>query len=236
MNQQRIFRFFISIGLLLLFVEGFSQQEETEVENDSIVYKTGYGLRVGLDVSKPIRGTIQDFYSGFELVADYRISKKWYVATELGTEKQTTIEDFTNSTAKGEYIRLGLNYNSYKNWLDMNNEVYLGFRYGLALFEQTLNSYQINTGNTTFDPQTLTTPITENGLAEHWFEIIVGIKAEIYDNIFVGISGSYKLMISVDDPINFKSHFAPGFNRIYASNTGFGFNYTISYLIPFKNK
>jgi hypothetical protein len=239
MNQQHTLRFFISICLLLCFVGGFSQEGQEgkpEVENDSVVYKTNYGLRVGLDISKPIRAGIQDFYSGFELVADYRLSKKWYLATEFGTEEQTTSEDFTNSTSKGQYIRLGMNFNSYNNWLDMNNEIFLGFRYGFALFEQTLNSYEINTGDTTFGSQTITTPITEDGLTAHWGEIMIGLKAEIYDNIFLGISGSYKLMVSIDDPDNFKSHFAPGFNRVYLSNTGFGFNYTISYLIPFKKR
>ncbi|MFQ3297909.1 MAG: hypothetical protein ACI921_001902, partial [Polaribacter sp.] len=29
---------------------------------------------------------------------------------------------------------------------------------------------------------------------------------------------------------------SPGFNRIFESNTGFGINYTISYLIPFSKK
>ena len=43
-------------------------------------------------------------------------------------------------------------------------------------------------------------------------------------------------MISIKDPVNFKTHYAPGFNRVYLSNTGFGFNYTISYLIPFRKK
>lgn len=237
-KHQHIFRFFISLCFVLVFVESSAQFTETKEETpkDSITYKTNYGLRVGLDVSRPVRGLIQDFYSGFELVADYRISNKWYVATEFGTEEQTTNEDFTNSTSKGQFIRLGMNYNSYNNWLDMNNEVYLGFRYGFSLFEQTLNSYQINTGNTVFDPQTITTPITEDGLTAHWLELMIGIKAEIYDNVFIGISGSYKLMASVDNPTNFMTHFAPGFNRVFLSNTGFGFNYTISYLIPFSKK
>lgn len=236
MNQQRIFKFFISFFLLLCFVDGSAQQTNEETKKDTTVYKTNYGFRVGVDLSKPIRAMLQDNYKGLELVADYRISKKWYIAGELGTEEQTTIEDFTNSTAKGNYIRLGVNYNSYKNWLDMNNEIFLGFRYGFATFEQTLNSYQINSGNTVFDNPPVTTPVTETGLTAHWAEIMVGLKAEIYDNVFIGISGSYKLMVSVQDPTNFKTHFAPGFNRVYASNTGFGFNYTISYLIPFSKK
>lgn len=236
MNQQRIFRFFISLFLMLFLVDGNAQEEDQEIEQDSTLYKTNYGLRLGADISKPVRGLLQDFYSGFELVGDYRISKKWYVATELGVEEQTSNEDFTNSTSKGQYIRLGMNYNTYDNWLDMNNEIYMGFRYGFALFEQTLNSYSINTGDTTFDTVVIDNPVTVDGLTAHWTEFVIGLKAEVYDNVFIGISGSYKIMISVDDPANFKTHFAPGFNRVYASNTGFGFNYTISYLIPFKKK
>ena len=118
----------------------------------------------------------------------------------------------------------------------MNNEIYMGFRYGFSLFEQTLNNYTINTGNNVFDPIQNTTTITQDGLTAHWTEFVIGLKAEIYDNLFIGISGSYKIMIHVEDPVNFKTLYAPGFNRVYESNTGFGFNYTISYLIPFKKK
>ena len=118
----------------------------------------------------------------------------------------------------------------------MNNEIFIGFRYGFATFEQRLNSYQINTSNPLLPAQFNTTPSTENGLTAHWSELLVGFRAEIYTNIFISFSGSYKIMVSITDPVNFKTHYAPGFNRVYTSNTGFGFNYTISYLIPFRKK
>ena len=228
---------------MICFVDVYPQQNDQDVKQDTIditqdtvIYKTNYGFRLGVDISKPVRGLIQGFYSGLEIVGDYRISKKWYAAAEIGTEKQNTIEDFTNSTAKGQYIRLGVNYNSYNNWLDMNNEIYLGFRYGFALFKQTLNNYTINTGNTIFDTLPNETPTTEDGLTAHWTEIMLGIKVEVYNNVFIGMSGSYKIMVNLDDPPNFKTHFTPGFNRVYTSQTGFGFNYTVSYLIPLQKK
>ena len=43
-------------------------------------------------------------------------------------------------------------------------------------------------------------------------------------------------MMSVKDPDNFKTLYAPGFNRVFETGTGFGFNYTLTYLIPFKKK
>tara|TARA_R110000787_G_scaffold259559_1_gene364848 strand:+ start:3623 stop:4318 length:696 start_codon:yes stop_codon:yes gene_type:complete len=231
-----MYKFITSICFLFVLVSVSAQQSTDTTLKDSIVYKTNYGFRLGVDISKPIRGLLQEFYSGLEFVGDYRISKYWYAAAEIGTEEFTSKEDFTNSTSKGNYIRLGVNYNSYKNWLDMNNEIFIGFRYGFATFEQTLNSYQINSGNTILPTETITTPITNDGLTAHWSELQIGIRSEIYNNLFLTFSGSYKIMVSITDPENFKTHYAPGFNRVYASNTGFGFNYSISYLIPFSKK
>ena len=233
-----MFKYIINISLLFVVAIGFSQKKETKknIQKDTTVYKTGYGLRVGIDISKPVFAIVDKSYSGLELVGDYRISKNWYAATELGFEEEITSEDFLNSTSKGSYIKLGANYNAYKNWLDMNNEIFVGFRYGFSVFDQTLNSYTPNVNNNYFLSNTITTPITETGLTAHWAEAQLGIKAETFKNLFIGFSFSYKVGISIDDQKGFKTLYAPGFNRVFESNTGFGFNYTISYLIPFVNK
>ena len=235
MRHQHTLKYFIKICFFIIFVSASAQQSNDSIPKDSIVYKTNYGLRLGIDISKPIRSLLQDYNSGLEIVGDYRISKKWYVAAELGNEKFITREDFTNSTSKGSYLKIGLNYNSYNNWLDMNNEIFTGFRYGFAVFDQILNNYQINS-NPVLPALITNEPNTVKGLSAHWSEIVLGFRAEVYSNFFLTFSGSYKIMVSLKDPVNFKTHYAPGFNRVYTSNTGFGFNYTISYLIPFRKK
>jgi len=223
----------------------FSQEKKISVldENkpkDSIVYKSNYGLRVGADISKPILKTFDSDYTGFELVADYRIAQNYYIALEIGYEEETTKEDFTNSTASGNYFRLGFNYNAYENWLDMNNEIYIGMRYGFSSFDQTLNSFTPNVTDPDngiyFPADKITTPIESEGLTAHWTEFVVGVKAETFKNLYVGFSFSYKIVLSIEDPENFQTLYAPGFNRVYQSDTGFGFNYTISYLIPLFKK
>ncbi len=239
-----MYKFFISICFLCFVVDGFSQEQKKDTLNnqlDSISYKTSYGLRVGIDISKPILAQFNSSYSGLEIVADYRISKNFYIATEFGFEEETSEEDYSNSTSKGNYLRLGINYNAYKNWLDMNNEIFVGYRYGLSYFEQTLNSYSHNlvTGDINvpiyFPSNIISTPSTSN-LNAHWSEIVVGLKVEIYTNFFASFSGSYKILMSTKEPDNFKTLYAPGFNRIFDSNSGFGFNYTLTYLIPFSKK
>lgn len=246
-----MYKYFISLCLSFFCLSIQAQKKnDTKVKKDTITYKTGYGIRLGVDISKPVLAMVDKSYSGLELVGDYRIGKNWYLATELGYEKETTFEDFTTSTAKGSFIRLGANYNAYKNWLNMNNEIFIGGRYGFALFDHSLDAYTPNvTVGTNSLPGTSssnTTPYfpaipssearADTGLTAHWMEIQLGMKVETFKNLFLGAGFSYKIILSLDDQSNFKTLYTPGFNRVFESNTGFGFFYTISYLIPFVNK
>ncbi len=229
MKYKRMLKYFTSILCLLFAMTLFSQTK------DSIVYKDSYGLRVGIDLYNPISTLIDDNRKGLELVGDYRISKKWYVAAELGFMENTREEDFINFTTNGQYIKAGVDYNAYENWLDMENLIYIGLRYGYATFNQTLNSATV-----TSDPflplQNVDTPIKYDNLNAQWAEFVVGIKAEVFNNVFMGFSFSGKKMISTKEPDNFKNLFVPGFNRVFLNNSGFGLNYTISYLIPIYKK
>ena len=239
-----MYKYFISICLLFVFAENYSQEQKKDSiisqEKDTVIYKTNYGLRLGMDISRPLFSSLYSNYNGLEIIADYRIKKNVYMAAEIGFEEKTSIEDYSNSTSKGNYIRLGLNYNAYDNWLDMNNEIFVGYRYGFSLFNQTLNNYTTNVSdmeNGSYFPAVLNTiGQASTSLNAHWSEFMIGIKAETLQNLFIGFSFSYKILMSVKDPENFKTLFSPGFNRIFESNTGFGINYTISYLIPFSKK
>ncbi|WP_347175338.1 DUF6048 family protein [Polaribacter uvawellassae] len=228
-----MFKYFISFCLILTSLSNFGQEKQVI---DSVSNKTAYGLRLGIDISKPIMGMIDSNSSGIEFVADYRISKNWYIATEFGAQEEITVEDYTNSTSKGSFYKIGINYNAYDNWLDMNNEIFVGFRYATSAFEQTLNSYKSNTGSDYFAGNIISTPLTTKGLNAHWTEFVLGIKVETFKNLFLGFSFSYKIMLSLEHPTNFKTLYVPGFNRVFDTETGFGFNYTISYTIPFISK
>lgn len=232
MKLLHIFTYFISIFCLLIHNNGYCQDNE----KDSILYKTAYGFRFGLDISKPIISSIDNNFKGIEFVADYRYKKNLYLASELGYVDATTNEDYTTSTANGTYLKLGINYNAYENWLDMNNELYVGFRYAFSLLNQTLDNYTINTGNDYFPGNPTTANSKSDNLFAHWGEFVFGIKVETFKNLFLGFSGTYNVMLNLKQPENFKTLYVPGFNRVFETNTGFGFNYTISYLIPFNYK
>ena len=213
-----------------------SSDEETQI--DTLIYKQKYGLRLGADLGKLARTFIDEDFTGFEITGDYRLTKKLYLAGELGTEERTIRTDFLDVTATGSYFKAGVDYNSYQNWLDMQNMIYFGFRAGVSSFSQTLNTYTVYNTNQYWPTQfSLEEPIETKGLTAIWAELIVGIKAELFSNLFLGLNVQIKRLVSEDEPDGFENLYIPGFNRTFDSGRfGIGFGYNLSYLIPIIKK
>ena len=216
-----------------------AEQLPQEVQTDTIaVVKTNrYGLRVGVDLFKLTRALYDKDYKGIEFVGDYRLTKKYFLAAEIGNENKTTDDDRLNFTTKGSYIKAGFDYNGYENWLDMENIISIGLRYGFSSFNQQLNSYKIYNSSPYFDevPQ-IASGEKYNGLTASWVEVVAGVKAKVFNNVFVGFSLRLNTLITNKKPGNFDNLYIPGFNRTYDGSFGVGFNYTVSYFIPIYKK
>lgn len=194
---------------------------------------TRHGLRVGVDLFKLSRTFWDDDYRGIELAGDYRLTRSYFLAAELGNEDKTTDDDRVNFTTKGTYFKVGFDYNFYDNWLNMDNVITIGLRYGLSSFSQKLNSYKIYNPNNDFGEEIVVVSGEEfDGLSSSWAEVVLGMKAEVLKNIYVGFSLRMNYMISEKTPDNFANLYIPGFNRTYDGKFGVGFNYTVSYFIP----
>jgi len=231
--------FVISLLLLMLVpMTSFSQEEDNTKQQDTLVFKQKYGLRLGVDIYRPIRSFIDDDYTGFEINGDYRLTKNIYLAGELGTEQRSDVTDYLDVTAKGSYFKAGVDYNFYQNWLDMENMIYGGFRVGVSSFSQTLNSYTVyNTDPYYDDPFTSDVSQEFKGLSAIWAEIIFGMKVEVINNIYVGANVQLKGRITETKPENFANLYIPGFNKVFDSGRfGIGFGYNVSYLIPIYKK
>lgn len=230
--------------VVLLFSSAAIAQEEnqennTETANDTIVYKQKYGLRLGADFSKLGRSFIGSNYTGFEIMGDYRLTQRIYLAGEIGNEERTLELDNINNTTSGSYFKAGIDYNLYRNWLDMENMIFSGFRIGASSFSQTLNSANVfNINNQFFDEQvTISEPREFSGLTAIWAEIILGVKAEVLNNLYMGLNVQLKFLVTETSPGNFENLYIPGFNRTFDSGIlGAGIGYNISYLIPIFKK
>ncbi len=234
MNLQPILKYIIS-SLFLLFVSVIYAQEQ-HTKMDSIAYKQAYGLRIGVDISRPIIQSLQKQDLGLEITADYRVADSWYIAGEVGYESEPGSEDYMQFYTKGSYAKLGFNYNAYENWKGMSNEVYFGLRYGFSSFTQELTDFTILDPDHYFGDYTADATKTYEGLTAHWIGLHFGLKVEIVSHVYLTAGIQFKKIISEQKPQGFANLYVPGFQKVLLNNAGVGFNYTISYLIPFIKK
>ncbi|MFM7894583.1 MAG: DUF6048 family protein [Flavobacterium sp.] len=225
-------RFIFSLSLLCFSLLGNAQTKDTA----KVMYPESYGLRLGADLHKIARSFYEKDYRGFEVVGDYRLTKKFYIAGELGNEDKTVDDDRLNFTTKGSYFKVGFDYNSFENWLDMENMIYVGMRYGVSSFSHTLNNYKIYDPTNYYGENIVLSGEEFSGLNASWLEVIGGIKAELFSNVYLGFSVRLNYLISNKKPDGFDNLFIPGYNRTYDGKFGAGFNYTLSYFIPIYKK
>jgi hypothetical protein len=204
---------------------------------DSLVYQERYGLRIGTDVAMLARTLFDKNYTGFEIQGDYRYDKSLYFAAEIGNESYDYNHPYLDVGTEGSYLKLGINYNSFENLLGMQNELYVGFRYGFSTFTQKLYQYIIYNDDNYF-PIDIRRPNTEySGLTAHFAQMQLGIKTEVFHNVFLGVYAQINYLVTAQQPDNFDNLYIPGFNRTYDSSSfGVGWGYSISYLIPIVKK
>ncbi|UVD79559.1 MULTISPECIES: DUF6048 family protein [Myroides] len=209
----------------------------TSKQETPAVFPQRFGLRVGVDLFRLTRGFYDKTYQGFEITGDYRLNKNWWAAAEIGTDKLERNESTYGFTTKGNYIRLGANYNVYDNWLDEENAIFVGFRYGFSSFSQTLDWYRIYTTDPYFPNQEIRPNEKFSGLSAHWVEFVTGIQAKMFNNVFMGFTLRLNGLVSQKQPDQFENLYIPGFNKKHSGAIGVGFNYTITYFIPlYKSK
>ena len=225
-------RFIFSLSLVCISLLGNAQTKDTT----KVMYPERYGLRLGTDLHKIARSFYEKDYRGFEVVADYRLTRRYYIAGEIGNEEKTVDDDRLNFTTKGTYFKVGFDYNSFENWLDMENMIYVGMRYGVSSFSQTRNSYKIYDPTNYYGETIITSGEKFSGLNASWIEVIGGVKAELFNNLYLGFSLRLNYLFSNKRPENFDNLYIPGFNRTYDGKFGAGLNYTISYFIPIYKK
>ena len=227
--MKHTLKYIFSLLFMLLFsINGTAQ------EKDTLKIPQRYGLRLGIDAHRLTKSLYNDNYKGLELIGDYRITKKFYAAGEIGNEEKTTADDNINYTTKGTYFKVGFDFNAYENWLDMENMIFIGMRAGVGSFNLKLNSFTIYQPGNYYGINTNTSDQEFKGLSASWLEVVSGLKAEVLNNLYVGFSLRLNYLMSNNEPEGFANLYIPGFNKTYEnSKFGAGINYTISYFIPF---
>ena len=232
MKKVFILKYIISFFTAIIVFPLFSQQE-----NDSTITKSIYGLKIGMDLSKQIRMLTEPDYKGLVLMGDYRLMDKLFVAFELGTEDKLIENEVLNFKTKGSFIKIGANYNVYKNLEDLENEIYVGLRLGTSNFDHKLNSFKVYNTNQYWNQNEIDNYEEFQNLNSTWFELIFGFKAEVLNNTYMGISLRLKRLLDQNEPPNFSNLYIPGFNKVLENNNiGVGITYSLQFRIPIYKK
>ena len=245
MKIMRIWVFYTSVLLSFQLLQGQQQKKEISTEvSDSLrsLEKIPLSFRFGIDLYRIILSQVSDDFNGFEVVGDLRLGEKLFLALEIGNTKILKDVEQVNFTTSGNYYKLGFDYNMYENLKGMNNNISVGLRFASSSHSHFLNSYTI-LDRSRFWPSS-NQPIV-NGYATgerpnlnaQWFEVAVGFKVKLLKNIFMGLSLRLNRLLDNKLPENFDNIYIPGFNKKTEENKfGAGFNYTLTYSIPFASK
>ena len=239
MKKRQTYLFIISLILPSSMV--FSQAE-SEL-NDSLTIKDKLlninKIRLGFDIFKPIKSSSDGDNLNYEIVGDLQITENLYLAAEYGLIDRLIEDENINFNSNGSFLRFGFDYNMFKNWVGMDNAIFLGLRYGSSNFSNKIESYNVRNSDAYFsnfvDNNYQT--IDHSNLTGNWLEIVAGVKVETFNNVYLGFSLRLNKLLSTQKPENFDNLYIPGFNKVTDDNTfGSGFNYTLTYSIPLRKK
>jgi len=225
-------KYFISFFAIISYLNCSSQEQ-----NIDSIYKSTYGIKLGIDFSKQIRMLTEPEYKGIVIIGDYRVLDKFYIAVEFGSEEKLVENEVLNFKTKGSFYKAGVNYNIFKNIQNLENEIYIGLRYGSSKFDHNLNSFTIHNVDQYWNQNNITNSSSYENLNAKWLEFLVGFKAQVIDNFYMGLNLNVKRILSQKSPENFSNLYIPGFNKVLENNNiGVGFSYTIQYQIPLFRK
>ena len=224
-------------------ISGFSsviwaQSPKTETLDSLNKQPKTYALRVGVDASRLLKTQLNSDFSGIELVGDLQLGKRLFVAAELGTEKIEQQSELIHYTTKGNYLKLGIDYNIFNNWEGMDNVLAVGLRFASSGHRHAVNQYELYTTHRYFDNPIITQGFEvgeKSAISTRWIELLFGVKVELLQNLYAGMSLRLHILAKRPEVNNYGNIYAPGFNRITDDNSfGSSFNYTLMYKFPFR--
>jgi hypothetical protein len=211
-------------GVFLGLSLGLSLQAVAQFSGDA-----KYGFRVGLDLSRIPMHYLNPYRTDLEIQTDVRIDSDLYVALDGGWNR-TRLDNkpVFQYNSQGVFLKAGVDYNLMKRKFPAEaNLLYVGFRYGVARMQRQIPAYQVS------DPYwgSVEGHFSQKTLLPQWAELLVGIKAEVLNNLFVGWSLHTRILITQNLDPQVRPYLIPGFGKA-TTNAVFDMSYQVSYRIP----
>jgi Domain of unknown function (DUF6048) len=214
-------------SLLLVFPLLLNAQEENEKVGDTLNLLKSVTLNFDLGAA-----AIQIFDKdrmAYALGADFQLGKKKFVGAIIGWQKLEKPSDVFQYKSSGSYIKLDYKFDFLKKKdSDKISIGFVGVRLGYAVFNQEIRDVVLRNnywGEKTFS-------LKKETLNALWLELGGGIRAIMFKNFMIGWNLHLHIMAKKPDYQYVPPYLIPGFGDGQKSVV-FGFEYTISYRIPF---
>lgn len=220
---------YISISILFLSLFSFSALGQDEKKSDLPNYPKTRGIAIGVDLSPLILQWADPSRRGLNFLGRMNVTENWYLAAECSYEKYAYTSERFDYNSKGMGFKLGADYNVFNPHEANNNDnVFFGFRYGLAQQTHGSKQYTIQNGYwSDYSGSYATYNVTS-----HYFELLTGLRAEVFKNFFMGVSVRARSLIYTSNNDILEPSTIPGYGKPLPLN--FGFSYTLEYQIPLQ--
>ena len=190
-------------------------------------------VRVGADPGTFYYAIFSEKRDFFEFEADVDINRFFLVANYGVSSYYIDPTTYTYEN-QGSYMRFGADINLMHDNLH-NNVAFFGLRYGLSSFKDQMDydTQQIIQSETGW-PNTRESVANDNVNAR-WFEMVTGLKIRVIKQLYLGFTVRYKLFMEPGGATEFRPYYIPGFGK-NINPSAFGFNYYVSYRLPFRKK
>ncbi|MBQ8674551.1 MAG: hypothetical protein IJ511_11035 [Bacteroides sp.] len=200
------------------------------------------GLSVGLDLWGLGGKVLGSDFLSTEVSVSANLKNRYFPIVELGYGTTDAWNDKgTNYKTSAPYFRIGMDYNTLYNKAH-GHMLLVGLRYAATSFKYDVMALDINdpiyggsVGNPNLEDDIWggSQPFNHKGMkgSMQWIEFCVGIRAHIWQNLYMGWAMRFKFKTSATTGQYGDPWYVPGFGK-YASNK-LGVSYTITYKLPY---
>jgi hypothetical protein len=213
--------FIISL-LLILYVAPALAQADTIPER----MPPSRGLRIGINLSRPLMTYIEPSRFGLEAMADFNLGYEYFAVAEAGYSFRELTRHSYQLKENGMFIRLGADRNFYTQFDDV---IGLGGRLGFSSYNRSAPSIIVHDNYW----GGFTGSLSEETFYKQWAEVVIVLKTELFSNFFLGWNLRGKLLLFGKEDRNMNDRYIPGFGSSDVNST-VGFDFYIYYRFPLK--
>lgn len=187
-----------------------------------------HSFKIGTDVFALGTTFFGEDRERYELNTDLAIHKYFLVA-DFGVDNIDLTEETFDYSNDGYYFRVGADVNFMPTDED-NNVIFFGVRYARSYFNDKL-AWNGEGQFPLYDVPLITS--SNSKLRGRWFELAVGMKVNIWKELFVGYTVHYKFARNLEGEGVLTPYEMPGYG-VYESEKRVGFSYQVFWRIPFR--